>query len=171
MRGRLVFGLQCSALLIAGVFAIPTEDARAEHEGIFKGSWIASGTRQLLDFAEDREVFTFHVEGHLNLEDDVGKISDFWSECIGLWDALKGGNTRCVWRSLGGDKIYSELSGHLMEEQVAVQGKFIGGTGKAEGIEGEFTLTSSSIFYNGDERILTLHSKDIAGSYRIPLGE
>ena len=168
MRDRVVVGLTFLALLIAGAAVVPAGNAWAEQQGTFKGSWIASGTRKLLDFTEGREIFTFHVEGHLNLEYDLGKTRDFWSECIGLWDAQKGGNTRCVWRSLEGDTIYCELSGQLMEEQVAVHGKFVGGTGKAEGVEGEFTLTSSSIFYNGDERVLTLHSKDIAGSYRIP---
>jgi len=158
------------AVMTVSTFAVGLQAryASAEQSGTFHGSWIASGKRQMLDYTANREVFTFTIEGHLNLEDHVGQVRDFWSTCIGLWDSQTGGTARCVWRSPQHNNIYSMMSGELLKEGVAVQGEFVGGTGKAEGIEGTFSLTWQSIFFNGDERVLTLHAKDVAGTYRIP---
>ncbi len=142
--------------------------AAAEQTGTFKGSWIASGKRRLLDFAEDRQVFTFDLEGHVNLETNLGEVRDFWSRCVGLWDAETGGTTRCVWRDLEGNKVFSVLGGKVLEEAVQIEGELIGGTGPAEGIEGKFSFTWTSVFFDGDEQVLSGHTKDLAGSYRIP---
>lgn len=158
------------ALMTVGIFAagLQARPASAEQSGTFHGSWIASGKRHMLDYMADRDVFTFAIEGHLNLTDHVGQVRDFWSTCIGLWDSQTGGTARCVWRSPQGNDIYSVLSGELLKEGVAVQGEFVGGTGQVEGIEGTFSLTWQSIFFNEDERVLTLHAQDVTGTYRIP---
>ncbi len=170
MKNSIVASLILSTGITASAVAvfIPEREALAEESGTFSGSWIASGKRQSMDFLSGRVVSTFHIEGHLNLEDDVGEVRDFWSECIGLWDAETGGEARCVWRGLEGDKVFSVLRGELLKQDITVKGEFVGGTGRAEGIEGGFTLTSSRIYYDGDERVLTLHSKDLSGNYRIP---
>jgi hypothetical protein len=86
----------------------------------------------------------------------------------GLWDSQTGGTARCVWRSPQRNHIYSMLSGELLKEGVAVQGEFVGGTGQVEGMEGTFSLTWKSFFFNEDERVLTLHAQDVTGTYRIP---
>ena len=151
-----------------GLIMSPAPPASAEQTGDFKGTWIASGKRRTLGFAADREVFTFELQGHVNLQDNVGNIRDFWSECIGLWDSQTGGTSRCVWRSVRGHLVYAVLNGELLKEGVAVKGTFVGGTDEADGIEGGFTLTWKAIFRNGDEDVITVHSTDLAGTYRIP---
>jgi hypothetical protein len=153
----------CLAILV--FFTAP---GLAADEGTFTGTWIASGTRQIQDFAQGREVFTFHVKGHVNLQDNLGEVADFWSECAGLWDAEIGSTTRCVWRGLEGQKVFIALDGQPLEEGVKVTGEIVGGTGRLEGITGRFTFTWTSVFINEDTDTLTGHTENISGSYRIP---
>jgi len=156
------------SLLIAVTAFWPAPYAAAAEEGTFSGTWIASGAREIQDFAEGREVFTFHVEGHVNLRDNLGGVADFWSECSGLWDAAVGSTTRCVWRGLEGQKVFIVLDGQPLAEGLQVSGQIVGGTGKLAGVEGAFTFTWTSVFINGDTDTLTGHTENIAGTYRIP---
>jgi len=143
-------------------------EASAEQTGTFTGTWIASGQRQTLDFAADREVGTFKLTGHVNLQDEVGEEEDYWAECMGLSDSVAGSAARCVWRSMQGDKVYIVLAGQPLKEGVKVTGEFIGGTGNLKGIEGTFAFTWFSVFINKNQGIFTGHTKDLSGSYRIP---
>jgi hypothetical protein len=155
-------------LFVILMLCMPAVPSGAAQEGTFSGSWIATGTRQLQEFAEGREVFTFQVKGHVNLIDNLGEVTDFWSQCTGLWDAATGSTTRCVWRGMEGQKIFITLDGQPLEEGVQVRGEIIGGTGKLKGITGAFTFTWSSVFINPDTDTLTGHTENISGTYRIP---
>ena len=79
-------------VIIASILPIPA--ASGEQSGTFKESWIASGQRQSLDFAIDREVGTFRLTGHVNLKDEVGEEEDYWAECVGLSDSVSGSAAR-----------------------------------------------------------------------------
>ncbi|MEZ5583139.1 MAG: hypothetical protein R3F37_10575 [Candidatus Competibacteraceae bacterium] len=105
MKGWITASL-LSSVLAAAVCAtlVPMREALAEQEGTFKGRWIANGERSLLDFLPDRSVFSFDLQGHINLEDEVGGVGDYWSDCVGLWDSVTGGSMRCVWRGREGTK-------------------------------------------------------------------
>lgn len=113
-------------------------------------------------------MFSFDLQGHVNLKDEVGGVSDYWSDCVGLWDSVTGGGMRCVWRGREGTKIFSVLSGKLLEQGIAVKGEILGGTGAAQGIEGSFTFTWSFVVFDDNRRLLTGYTSDLAGSYRIP---
>jgi hypothetical protein len=146
----------------------PVPEAVAEQSGTFSGAWIASGQRQTFDFLEGREVGTFKLKGHVNLQDNVGETKDYWAECVGLSDSVAGSSARCVWRSMEDDKVYVVLSGEPLEMGVQVTGEFVGGTGSLLNIEGTFTFTWSSVFVNEGQGIFTGHTKDLKGSYKIP---
>jgi hypothetical protein len=160
--------LKCALLLVAFTIWLPAPFSAAAEEGAFTGTWIASGERQLQDFMAGRRVFTFRVNGHMNLKDPLGKVSDFWAECSGLWDAATGATARCVWRGERGQEIFVVLDGQPLETGVQVSGRIVGGTGRFEGIEGAFTFTWTSVFINKDTSTLTGHTENIAGTYRIP---
>jgi hypothetical protein len=117
---------------------------------------------------EGREISIFKMSGHVNLTDDVGKVADFWSECVGLWDSETGGSARCVWQALEGHEAYLVLSGQLLKEQVKVTGEFVGGSGDLEGLTGSVNFTWTRVFFNPDEDTQTGHTEDLNGSYRIP---
>lgn len=167
LNGILLLSLAVMITLTVTTF-ISAQKASAEQAGTFKGSWIASGQRQALDFLADREVGTFELTGHVNLQEEVGKEKDYWAECVGLSDSVAGSTARCVWRSMENEKVFIILEGRPFKKGVKVTGEFIGGTGKLQGIEGKFAFTWMSVFTNMNQGIFTGHTKDLAGSYRIP---
>ena len=158
----------CVFFLVFAIMVAQVPNTSAAEEGAFTGTWIASGERQLQDFMEGRQVFTFHVKGHVNLKDQLGDVADFWSECSGLWDARTGSTARCVWRSMDGPKVFIVMNGQLLEEGLQVTGEIVGGTDRLSGIAGSFTFTWTSVFVNEDTDTLTGHTENIAGTYRMP---
>ena len=153
----------CSTLALA----LPPPSAEGE-SGVFAGTWIASGTRQPFAFVEGREVFPFQIEGHVNLRTGVGETEDFWSTCVGLWDSQTGGTTRCVWRSMDGDRVYSVLRGEPLRAGVAVTGEIVGGTGALDGITGSYEFTWHTLDDSEEDDVLTGHARDLNGSFEIP---
>ena len=161
--------VRVSAMSIGLALLLFAGSALAGQEGAFAGTWTASGTYQPLDFAQGREVFTFRLSGHVNLKTEIGKVADLWSECAGLWDAQTGSATRCVWRDPGGeDAAYCLLEGRLVEEGVRVTGQFVGGTGKLKGLSGNLSFTWTSVFRDPADHILTGHTENLSGSYKLP---
>ncbi len=161
-------GNRLAIAVLTLLLLLPVPYTRAAEEGTFTGTWIASGQRQVLDFVPDREVFTFKLQGHVNLTNNLGKVADFWSECTGLWDSETGSEGRCAWRSPKGEKAFIVLRGRLMEEGIQVTAEVVGGTGSLQDVEGIFTFTWTSVFRDPDTGSLTAHTENIEGSYRIP---
>ena len=151
-----------------GALMLPCGLTAAERSGTFEGTLSASGERQTLDFIEGRSVFTFSLEGHVNLKNAVGETGDFWARWIGLWDTQTGGTIRCVWDNMHGEKIYVVLSGTQMKEGATLTGEFIGGTGEFKGIQGNFIFTWTTVSFNTGDAVVAGYAKDIKGSYRIP---
>ncbi|MDJ0802731.1 MAG: hypothetical protein QNI97_07655 [Desulfobacterales bacterium] len=160
----------CYTLIIAALTLIllPAAAVQAAEEGTFTGSWIASGQRHVLDFMPDREVFTFRLQGHVNLTNNMGEVADFWSECTGIWDDVTGSEGRCVWRSKKGEKVFVILRGRALEEGIQVTAEVVGGTGSLRDVEGIANFTWTSVFMDPDSGSLTAHTKNMEGSYRIP---
>ena len=165
-RRRFRYGLPIAALTL--MLLLPAATVRAAEEGTFTGTWIASGQRQVLDFIPEREVFTFRLQGHVNLKTNLGDISDYWSDCTGIWDDETGSEGRCVWRSTKGEKAFIVLRGRALEEGIQVTAEVVGGTGSLQDVEGIFTFTWTSVFRDPDTGSLTAHTENIEGSYRIP---
>ena len=170
MRDRIKALLQSLAIIVSAFVAVfmLTRAASAEKTGTFSGSWVASGQRRAFDFVEGREVGTFRLTGHVNLQDEIGAEKDYWAECVGLSDSAAASTARCVWRSMEGEKAYIVLTGQPLEERVKVSGEFVGGSGSLKGIEGTFTFTWSSVFLNKTQGIFTGQTKDLKGFYKIP---
>ena len=161
----------CLRVIVLVVLALslqPGQWVRAEQTGTFEGTLTASGSRQVLDFSEGRPVFTFALEGHVNLANAVGETADFWAKWIGLWDEQTGGTIRCVWDDMRGNKIYVVLSGTRMKEGATLTGEFVGGTGPFEGIQGNFIFTWTTVSFETGDHVAAGYAKDIKGTYRIP---
>jgi len=155
-------------MVILVFFLQPGQWVCAEQAGAFEGTLTASGSRQVLDFSEGRPVFTFALEGHVNLTNAVGQTGDFWARWIGLWDAQTGGVIRCVWDDMKGHKVYVVLSGTQMKEGASLTGEFVGGTGPFEGIQGNFIFTWTTVSFETGDHVVAGYAKDIKGTYRIP---
>jgi len=153
-------------VIIAAIF--PVQKISAEQTGTFTGGWIASGKLQPFNFVQGRQVGTFKLAGSVTLKDGIGGIDHFWAECVGLSDSVSGGLTRCVWRSLKGQKAYCVFSGQPLKKGVRVTGQFVGGTGSLKGISGTLTFTWMSTFTDEDQDMFTGQTTDLTGNYRIP---
>ena len=167
-RNSLTAGWLSVAIIVIIAAIFPVQKISAEQTGTFTGAWIASGKLQPFDFVKDREVGTFKLAGSVSLKDGIGGIDHFWAECVGLSDSISGGSTRCVWRSLKGQKAYYVFSGQPLKKGVKVTGQFVGGTGSLKDISGTLTFTWMSTFTDEDQDMFTGQTTDLTGNYRIP---
>lgn len=171
MRGGIRGNPFLSAIMIViamAVVAQPFEAVHAEEFVTFEGTLTANGHRKDLAFIEGRAVFTFALEGHVNLSTKIGETGDFWADWIGLWDTKTGGTVRCVWDDLHGHKIYVVLTGSQMKKGARLTGEFVGGTGIFKGIQGSFAFSWTSVVFQPEGKVIAGYAKDIKGSYRIP---
>jgi len=150
------------------VFTLPCGVVVAEETGTFEGTLTATGNRQMLEFMDERTVFTFSLEGHINLKNAVGETADFWADWVGLWDSKTGGTARCVWDDMKGQKIYVVLNGTQLEKGATLTGEFVGGTGAFQGIQGNFIFTWTTASFDTGDKVIAGYAKDIKGSYRLP---
>jgi hypothetical protein len=145
----------------------------AAGEGIYTGTWVANGSKEVLALGSDREIALFKISGDVNLSNVIGKESNYWSECIGFADSETGSDIRCVWRCLHGDEIYLTMKGARMEKGSSIAGSIIGGTGAAKGITGTIRFTWFMMSFdqvnNGTGKIgISGFSKDLSGTYKLP---
>jgi len=146
-------------------------NGHAAESGEFKGTIIANGTRTPFPFANERQVFTFKLSGHVNLQTSISKQKDYWSECIGLADSVTGGIGRCVWKDLAGPEIYLTIQSDKPQQGGQVIGTIVGGSGKLAGISGELSFNWSSVITLTEAEgvvSVTGQTKNLIGSYRIP---
>ena len=147
---------------------LPVAGGIAQETGTFEGTLMATGDRKSIDFFENRSVFTFSLEGHVNLKDAVGQTADFWAKWVGLWDTQTGGTARCVWKDGTGQKIFIVINGSQLEKGSVFTGEFVGGTGAFKGIQGNFSLCWTSLSLNTGDHVISGYTKNIKGSYTIP---
>ena len=169
MNGRLMSGIfVCGVLLLATPFITKTYGGES---GEFKGSWIANGTRTPFSFGDGRQVFTFKIAGHVNLQTLLNKKKDYWSECVGLADSITGVVGRCVWKDLDGPETYITLQSDRLQQGSQVVGTIVGGSGKLAGISGDLSFNWSSVITQTDsEGIVNVTGQTInlGGRYRVP---
>ena len=142
----------------------------ASESGDFRGTWIANGTRTNFPFSADRKIYTFSLSGHVNLKTNLGKVKDYWSDCVGLSDSTAGIIARCVWKDLDGTELYLTLQGEKWQEETPFTGNIVGGSGRLQGISGELSFTWSSFIVQQEESGTTASGQtlDLQGSYQIP---
>ncbi len=151
------------------VMLAPVHDSRADEPDTYTGVWTANGNWQPLEFGPDREVFTFHLKGHVNLKGELGEETDYWSEIAGIWDSQTGGTARCSWRDTGGrGTAYAILEGRLLDKDVVMVGEFVGGTGELAGLSGRFTFNWSQVILNEETLAISAFTKNLSGNFRLP---
>jgi len=169
-KNRLLLVLLVCANLICVAPGSFISQVNSAESGNFTGTWVANGSKEILSFGEGREAALFKLSGHVNLQDQVGEESDYWSECIGLADTETGSAVRCVWKSLDGQEIYLTLEGKRLIEGSSVTGTIVGGNKAAKGITGsvQFKWSSMSIHSNNDKTNIGGYAKELNGNYQLP---
>lgn len=157
-------------LQVAMTVSLIGMQANAGESGSFTGTWVANGSQEPLPYMEGRNVALFKLAGHVNLKDQIGQESDYWSECIGLADSQVGSDARCTWRSPHGQEIYLTLKSKQMKEGSSVSAAIIGGSGAAEGITGTLSFTWSSMSLQREQgtSVIGGYAKELSGTYQLP---
>ena len=135
----------------------------------FTGTWVANGTRKVLPPGTERQPSLFTVSRHVNLDGPVLNETDFWSECVGLADTETGIEARCVWRSLSGQEIYLQLQSTGLRTGSHVSGTLIGGTDRAEAIEGTISFDWETMILQRENTTFSVsgYAKNLQGSYSL----
>jgi hypothetical protein len=106
----------------------------------FEGTWSASGTRQTLHQGPGHRASIVELTGSMLLVGERRLGVGFQAEAIGFSDAATGLTGRCVWTDAHGNEVWSELQGQHVGSGNRVVGTLTGGTGRFEGITGEYAF-------------------------------
>jgi hypothetical protein len=107
---------------------------------MFEGTWTASGTRRTLHLGLDDRAAIFELTGSVLLTGAQRPAVGFRAQAIGFSDSRAGMQGRCVWTDERGDMVYSELKGEAVGSGNHIVGTFIGGTGRYQGVTGDYSF-------------------------------
>ncbi len=137
--------------------------------GAFEGRWEVVGKAMKIDLGAARTVSIAKFEGAVVLEGNVqGLARGFRAACVGMQDQSTGGAGRCVWKDRFDDEIWSEIESRSTGSSRSSHGKFVGGTGKFEGIEGEFTFDWVYMTPANEEGVVRGYSTRVSGRWQLP---
>ena len=132
-------GLALAAGLVVLAAAAPPEPV-GDWQPI-AGTWSTSGRRQALAVEGGAEAAVVEVSGAVTLSTGAGLSRGFRGQAIGFDDGEGLSVGRCVWTDEQGDQIFSRLRGESMQAGRRVVGTVTGGTGRYQGLEGDYSFT------------------------------
>jgi hypothetical protein len=106
----------------------------------FEGSWSVSGRRETVAVEGGAEAAVVELRGAVSLTRGDGLGRGFHGQVIGFDDGQGVSLGRAVWTDAQGDRIFSRLKGEPLETGRRILGTITGGTGRYEGLEGEYAF-------------------------------
>ena len=103
----------------------------------------------------------------MTVQSDQGPIRAFETDCVAFADDEMSLG-RCVWTGPLGDLVFVELRGTGLAGFGATRGKFVGGTGKYQGVEGGFQFDWNYSVSSGQDATFDGYSLEMRGHYRKP---
>ena len=159
--------------LIAAACSGPAVDPRSApapgETRTFEGTWSASGSRHTLELERGHKASILILTGSLLLTGERGLGVGFQGEAIGFSDSLTGGTGQCVWTDERGDKVFSQLRGQPFGTGSHVTATITGGTGRWEGLTGEYELRWQYVI-EGDDGTITGRAVGLKGRVTMPGG-
>lgn len=137
--GRTLAGAGLALALAAAGAA--QEAASADGWRTFEGSWSVSGRRETVAVEAGGEAAVAAVGGAVALTRGDGLARGFHGQAISFDDGQGVGLGRAVWTDERGDRVYSRLRGEPLQTGKRIVGTITGGTGRYEGLEGEYSFT------------------------------
>jgi hypothetical protein len=134
----------------------------------FAGSWSAAGGRQTVTVEGGVEAAVVDLSGAVVLTSGEGLSRGFSGRAIGYDDGEGRSTGRCVWTDENGDRVFSRIEGEPLDAAKRIAGTITGGTGRYEGLEGEFSFTWQYVVAAGDGHI---QGRTVALSGRVRRGE
>jgi hypothetical protein len=114
-------------------------------EGAFDGTWTVGGETYSMEFGDDGGTVTiFRFTGPALVRTANGFAPSIDSECLGFSAPKAGAVGRCVLTDPEGDRIFCELSAAMTPGIANVSGRFVGGTGKYDGITGSVRFQAAT---------------------------
>jgi hypothetical protein len=134
--GCLAFVLATLRAAGAGQESLPPDAWR-----VFEGTWSASGRRESVPVEDGAEAAVVELRGALALTRGDGLPRGFHGQAIGFDDGQGVSFGRAVWTDERGDRVYSRLKGEALATGRRIVGTITGGTGRYDGLEGEYSFT------------------------------
>ena len=103
----------------------------------FEGTWNAAGDLRTIETGPDRKAIVVDLSGSILLTGERGLGAGFQARAIAYNDGATSVG-RAVWTDERGDRIFSELRGDASAPGKNLAGTITGGTGRWEGITGEY---------------------------------
>jgi hypothetical protein len=139
-----------SLVLLIGLGVNSKAQAQNEVTESVTGSYY--GTSKMLPFGPDRAYATWEVFGVILSDTGEGLFHNTTNRCVGAWFGERGnweGEGYCTYTLKDGEKVFMSFKhGGKMgipPPPAKGTGKFIGGTGKYSGIQGELEFTSYTL--------------------------
>lgn len=165
MRAGLALAAGIVALALGGGIAA-SEDAGGGWQPI-AGTWSTSGRRQSVTVEGGTSASIVEVSGAVTLTTGEGLSRGFRGQAIGFDDGQGLSVGRCVWTDEQGDQIFSRLRGESMQAGKRVVGTLTGGTGRYQGLEGEYSFTWQYVV-PGEDGLIQGRAVRLEGRYRRP---
>ena len=141
-------------------------------EGTFDGRWEVVGKAHKIELGEDRTVTVGKLQGAVVLTGHArGLARGFRAECVGMQDPKTGGVGRCVWKDRFDHEIWSEIESDSVGTSRHSRGVFVGGTGKFEGIVGDFEFDWIYMTPASGEGNVRGYTTQVNGRWKLPEAE
>lgn len=132
----------------------------------FEGTWTAAGTRQAVSLGGEHRASIGNLEGSLVLTGPSRPGAGFRARVIAFNDSATGMVGRAVWTDERGDQVYSELQGDGVTTGNRLTGRFIGGTGRYAGAEGNYEFVWRFMLV-GEDGVVQGQSMGLHGRVRV----
>ena len=157
-----------AAIGALALLAVTSAAAVSTQEGwrTFEGSWSATGRRESVPIEGEGAAAIVHVSGALVLALGDGLSRGFQADVIAFHDGVASSVGRAVWTDERGDRVFSTLEGEALETGRRIRGTITGGTGRYEGLSGEYTLSWQYVV-RAEDGAIQGRSADLKGRYRV----
>jgi hypothetical protein len=146
-----------AALSLAPVVGVgvgaAVQEAPAQGWSTFTGTWSARGQRQTIPTEGGHVAAIVHLSGAIVLATGTELGSGMLAEAIAFEDGRSLGVGRAVWTDARGDRVFSELKGEPVATGRRILGTITGGTGRYDGLVGEYQLTWQYVAQDDDDAV------------------
>jgi len=119
----------------------------------FTGSWSARGQRQTIPTEGGRAAGIIHLSGAIALAKGTELGGGMLAEAVAFDDGRTLSVGRAVWTDARGDRVFSELRGEPVATGRRIFGTITGGTGRYDGVVGEYELTWQYVARDDDDTV------------------
>ena len=149
----------------SGGAPVHAQNAAGDEWRNFEGSWSAIVRRQTLPTGGARPASLVQLSGSVTLSAQDGLSAGFHGEAIGFDDGGSAIAGRGLWTDSRGDRIFSAFRADLLQGGQRFVGTITGGTGRYEGVTGEYSLTWQYVV-SGDDNVSQGRTVDLKGRFR-----